>query len=74
VFKLYELVILFFFFLVTASNKPIISPNQEQIVINEGEPLEITCIGFTPIKFIYPDAFGESVYIIHFIRLNFDIT
>ncbi|KYM91172.1 Vascular endothelial growth factor receptor 1 [Atta colombica] len=46
---------------VTASNKPIISPNQGQLVINEGEPLEITCTGSTPIKFIYPNDFGESV-------------
>ncbi|XP_018340861.1 PREDICTED: vascular endothelial growth factor receptor 1 isoform X1 [Trachymyrmex septentrionalis] len=46
---------------VTASNKPIISPNQDQIVINEGESLEITCTGSTPIKFIYPNEFGESV-------------
>ncbi|XP_071570035.1 vascular endothelial growth factor receptor 1 isoform X1 [Temnothorax nylanderi] len=46
---------------VSASNKPSIYPNQEEIVINEGEPLEITCISFAPIKFVYPDAFGESV-------------
>lgn len=49
------------FFLVSTSSKPIISPNEEQIVINEGEPLEITCTGFGPITFVYPDAFGESV-------------
>ncbi|XP_071630624.1 vascular endothelial growth factor receptor 1 isoform X1 [Temnothorax longispinosus] len=46
---------------VSASNKPSIYPNQEEIVINEGEPLEITCISFAPIKFVYPDALGESV-------------
>ncbi|XP_011698334.1 PREDICTED: vascular endothelial growth factor receptor 1 isoform X2 [Wasmannia auropunctata] len=46
---------------VTTSKRPIISPNQGQIVINEGEPLEITCTGVTPIKFVYPDTSGESV-------------
>ena len=73
-FKLYKLIILIFF-LVTASNKPIISPNQGQLVINEGEPLEITCTGSTPIKFIYPNDFGESVRTINFIyKLIADIT
>ncbi|XP_012522394.1 vascular endothelial growth factor receptor 1 isoform X2 [Monomorium pharaonis] len=46
---------------VTASTKPIISPDQEQIVINEGESLEITCTSNTEIEFLYPKAFEESV-------------
>ncbi|XP_039309901.1 vascular endothelial growth factor receptor 1 isoform X2 [Solenopsis invicta] len=43
------------------TSKPIISPNQGQIVINEGESLDITCTGFTRIKFVYPNTFGDTV-------------
>ncbi|XP_011871094.1 PREDICTED: vascular endothelial growth factor receptor 1 isoform X2 [Vollenhovia emeryi] len=46
---------------VSASDKPNISPDEGQIVINEGEPLEITCTGSAPIKFVYPDVFGDAV-------------
>ncbi|XP_025073254.1 uncharacterized protein LOC105423765 [Pogonomyrmex barbatus] len=45
---------------VSTNNKPI-SPSQQQIVMSEGESLKIICTGFTPIKFVYPDEFGELV-------------
>ncbi|EFN61650.1 Vascular endothelial growth factor receptor 1 [Camponotus floridanus] len=44
------------------SNKPIISPNQEEIVLNEGEFLEIICTGTAPLKFVYPDTFDKEVF------------
>ncbi|XP_029159072.1 vascular endothelial growth factor receptor kdr-like isoform X2 [Nylanderia fulva] len=46
---------------VSESSKPIISPNQEEIVLNEGEPLKFTCTGSTPLQFIYPDAINTSM-------------
>lgn len=55
------------YFPVSESSKPIISPSKEEIVLNEGESLEITCTGSTPLKFIYPDVFKEAVCIIKFI-------
>lgn len=58
------MIIFFFFFFLVSAKKPDISPNQLEIVINEGESLMITCTGDEPIKFVYPDAFGESVYTI----------
>ncbi|XP_072744995.1 vascular endothelial growth factor receptor 1 isoform X2 [Anoplolepis gracilipes] len=45
---------------VSESSKPIISPSQEEIVLNEGEPLEITCTGSAPLKFVFPDALKEA--------------
>ncbi|XP_025269674.1 vascular endothelial growth factor receptor 1 isoform X3 [Camponotus floridanus] len=47
---------------VSESNKPIISPNQEEIVLNEGEFLEIICTGTAPLKFVYPDTFDKEVF------------
>ena len=46
---------------VSESSKPIISPSEEEIVLNEGESLEITCTGSTPLKFIYPDGLKEAI-------------
>ncbi|XP_050465212.1 vascular endothelial growth factor receptor 1 isoform X2 [Cataglyphis hispanica] len=59
----YRVLILIVFTLckVSESSKPIISPSKEEIVLNEGEPLEITCTGSTPVKFVYPDAFLETI-------------
>lgn len=48
-------------FSVSESGKPIIWPNQEEILINEGDSLEIICNGTTQIKFIYPNNNEEIV-------------
>jgi len=58
VFQWYEQIILFS----VSQSKPTISL-QKEIVLNEGDPLEITCTGLNPIKFIYPDIKGDEVYI-----------
>ncbi|RLU26184.1 hypothetical protein DMN91_002350 [Ooceraea biroi] len=44
-----------------SQSKPTISPIQEEILLNEGDPLEITCTGSNPIKFIYPDVKEDEV-------------
>lgn len=49
------------FYQVAKCTKPTISPSEKEIVINEGDPLKITCSGSTQIKAIYPDAFGDLV-------------
>ncbi|XP_067203643.1 vascular endothelial growth factor receptor 1-like isoform X3 [Linepithema humile] len=53
--RLHSLVFVIIFALsqVSEGTKPIISPNQDTF-IDEGKPLEITCNGSTPIKFISP--------------------
>ncbi|XP_020278228.1 vascular endothelial growth factor receptor 1 isoform X2 [Pseudomyrmex gracilis] len=57
-----RLVLLLVLALFQVSNgKPIIiSPNQTEIVINEGSLLEITCISIKPIKFVYPDIIERT--------------
>ncbi|XP_032668208.1 LOW QUALITY PROTEIN: vascular endothelial growth factor receptor kdr-like [Odontomachus brunneus] len=39
---------------VSCSTKPVISPSEKQLVINEGDPLKIECTGNTRINFTYP--------------------
>nr|XP_012229232.1 PREDICTED: vascular endothelial growth factor receptor kdr-like isoform X1 [Linepithema humile] len=46
---------------VSESGKPVIWPNQKEILIDEGETLEITCNGTTRIKFIYPNSFEATI-------------
>lgn len=35
--------------------KPLLYPNIPEIIINEGEPLEITCTSINDINIVYPE-------------------
>lgn len=53
----------------STSYKPITLPDPKEIVINEGETLNVSCKD--PMKFVFPD--NPEVWTINFITLSFNI-
>lgn len=49
------------FFLDSQAHKPLLSPDDPEIYISEGEALELTCTSPNDIQFYYPTDVGITV-------------